>query len=189
MIHAPSMHFSTKRDMATFVVNIFLAIVMVGLLIWLILLVTGVTGPSKENMAGGSTTALALKKGKLAPPGKERALGLEKGTLAAPGAEKLSASSQEMQTQALIPGQNKFVYTEKIQAGNRTYHPMEGKTCDDKQRIMSMKGMVLDTCQAYCQHDTNCVAFTYNYKNGDCKTFNGCMYLVDGSPDEKLFLS
>lgn len=142
---------------------------------------------------GGKNTAskYGIKTGKLAAP-KENALGIKKGTLAPPKKENMGASPSvalaEMAARQNVPGENKFIYTEKLK-GDQTYYEQQGKTCSAKDRLMSMKGMVLDVCQSYCKHDTQCQAFMYNFKNGDCITYKSCTYMEDAPQDAKVFIS
>lgn len=183
---------NNNRELLVKILNVFLGMVIISLIIWLILLVTGVTGPKKESNT-------AVKRSKLPPPkaksssAMEKALGIKKGTLAPPTKEhfrgKPGVVLAEMAARQDVPGEDKFIYTEKLKGDqNQKYYEVQGKTCSAKDRLMSMKGMVLDVCQSYCKHDSNCGAFMYNFKNGDCITYKSCTYMEDAPDEAKVFV-
>jgi hypothetical protein len=87
-----------------------------------------------------------------------------------------------------LRGEANFLYTEKMQAfeGGEKYKVTTGRTCA-ASTLNHLTDMVIDTCQAHCAHDSQCAAFSYNFTNGDCRTFNSCQRLVQSDAKVQTF--
>ena len=69
----------------------------------------------------------------------------------------------------------------------QVYAVKQGRTCSAVQQH-NLIDMVLDTCEAYCGHDNQCIGFNYNYANGTCLTYADCPSLKDHDEESRVFV-
>ena len=68
-----------------------------------------------------------------------------------------------------------------------TYRELQGQTCT-AQHMSSSMSMILDTCDALCSHDNQCLAYSYDFTNGNCLTYPVCEQTKSASRNSKLFV-
>lgn len=67
------------------------------------------------------------------------------------------------------------------------YREIRGQTCTTEPMSSSMS-MILDTCDALCSHDNQCIGFSYDFSNGNCLTYPSCEATKAASNNSKLFV-
>lgn len=60
-----------------------------------------------------------------------------------------------------------------VQSGKREYRVVENNVCA-AEPLMTKMDVVIDTCDAACSDDNGCIAYTYEFSNGTCKTYGSC---------------
>ena len=68
-----------------------------------------------------------------------------------------------------------------------TYRQVQGETCS-AEHISNSMSMILDTCDALCSHDNQCLAFSYDFSNGNCMTYANCDSTIPATRNSKLFV-
>ena len=77
--------------------------------------------------------------------------------------------------------------SQKSAAGPFLYNVITSKTCSVEPQN-HMIGMIVDTCDSLCSHDNQCMAYNYDFSNGDCKIYTSCDGLKDSAKLSKLFV-
>ena len=128
----------------------------------------------RERPNGEHMTAIGSKSRSKNSGGVSASLPALKGV----GTRPYASLMRQEKVEGLRKNNEKFIYTEKMQAfsGGEKYRVVTGRACSASP-INNLTGMVIDTCQAHCAHDNQCAAFTYNFRNGDCRTYNSCKML------------
>lgn len=93
-----------------------------------------------------------------------------------PPPPNVSVSTQAFDQYPAVPTSNGIVYRE-----------IKGQTCTAEHMSSSMS-MILDTCDALCSHDNQCIGFSYDFSNGNCLTYPSCEGTKPASKNSKLFV-
>lgn len=101
-----------------------------------------------------------------------------------PGYASHAASPHAMS--ASTPG-NTHGASRAVGTNGQVYAVKQGRTCAAFHQH-SMIDTVLDSCEAYCGHDNQCIGFSYNYANGSCYTYADCPDLKAASDDSRVFV-
>lgn len=101
-----------------------------------------------------------------------------------PGYGSHAASPHAMS--ASKPG-NAYGASRALGTNGQVYAVKQGRTCTGFHQH-SMIDTVLDSCEAYCGHDNQCIGFNYNYANGSCYTYADCPNLKEASGDSRVFV-
>lgn len=78
-------------------------------------------------------------------------------------------------------------YPEVPTSNGVVYREILGSTCTAEHMSSSMS-MILDTCDALCSHDNQCLAYSYDFSNGNCLTYATCDDLRTASANSKVFV-
>jgi hypothetical protein len=77
--------------------------------------------------------------------------------------------------------------SQKSASGPFLYNVIKSNTCSiQPQNIMI--GMIVDTCDSLCSHDNQCMAYNYDFSNGNCEIFTQCPGLKKSAKLSKLFV-
>lgn len=87
-----------------------------------------------------------------------------------------SVSSQVFDEYPAVPTSSGIVYRE-----------VRGQTCAVNPMSSSMS-MILDSCNALCSHDNQCLGYSYDFSNGNCLTYPTCDATKTASNNSKLFV-
>lgn len=136
------------------------------------------------------TASEAMKKGRALKLMESRETGTTE--LGIPTLKKIPQEPQDLppgyaSSRATTSKFNEDTSDRAVGTNGQVYAVAQAKTCSALEQH-SLIDMILDSCESYCGHDNQCIAFSFNYDNGQCTTYADCPAFKDSKESARVFV-